>query len=74
VKQKEVLFYRVKILLLRQYITEKKNILNSVLTRIFYTRVHRTRKKAKRGSDHEGEKQFSIDTDTVNSTLTQGLS
>ena len=38
----------------------KKNILNSVLTKIFYTRVHRTRKEAKRGSDHEGEKQLSI--------------
>ena len=58
-KQKEVLFHRVKILLLRQYITEK-NILNSVITKIFYTRVHRTRKEAKRGSDHEGEKQFSL--------------
>ena len=57
-KQKEVLFHRVKILLLRQYITEK-NILNSVITKIFYTRVHRTRKEAKRGSDHEGEKQLS---------------
>ena len=59
-KQKEVLFHRVKILLLRQYITEKKYILNSVLTKIFYTRVHRTRKEAKRGSDHEAEKQFSL--------------
>ena len=43
-----------------EYILQKKNILNSVITKIFYTRVHRTRKEAKRGSDHKGEKQFSL--------------
>ena len=72
-KQKEVLFHRVKILLLRQYITEKKIFLTVLLPR-FSTLGSTGPVKKLKGGQIIREKSSSHFLDTVNSTLTQGLS